>query len=164
MNILQLRDETKRRGLCEEYAALWDNARTNGDIFNLACSVKGADYICSAIHNGYFLNKDELATLLQEYVNGRRISQQKGYTTALYCQDGDITAKTTVIIAVYGSYSITVPEGHACQIFTAGNTELTVNAQGKAILINYDSITPTVTGNVKTLNPHNNTTSFLHRK
>ena len=137
MNILQLKEETKRRGLCEEYSRIWDAASTEDDIFSLACSVKGADYICSAIHNGYFLAKDE---------------------------DSNITANTTVIIAIYGKYNITIPEGHICQIFTAGNTELNINSQGKAVLINYDSITPIINGNVRTIDPQKNNTSFLHRK
>lgn len=164
MNILQLKEETKRRGLCEEYSRIWDAASTEDDIFSLACSVKGADYICSAIHNGYFLARDELATLLQQYVNGKRTSKQKGYTTVLYCEDSHITANTTVIIAVYGKYTITIPEGHICQIFTAGNTELNINSQGKAVLINYDRITPKINGNVRAIDPQKNNTSFLHRK
>lgn len=164
MNILQLKEETKRRGLCEEYSKIWDAASTEDDIFSLACSVKGADYICSAIHNGYFLDKDELATLLHQYVNGKKISKQKGYTTVLYCEDSNITASTTVIIAVYGKYNITIPEGHICQIFAAGNTELNINSQGKAVLINYDRITPIIKGNVRAIDPRKNNTSFLHRK
>ena len=163
MNILQLKEETKRRGLCEEYSRIWDAASTEDDIFSLACSVKGADYICSAIHNGYFLNKEELATLLHKYANGKKISKQKGYTTVLYCEDSHITANTTVIIAVYGKYNITIPEGHICQIFAAGNTELNINSQGKAVLINYDSITPIINGNVRAIDPRKNNTSFLHR-
>ena len=164
MNILQLKEETKRRGLCEEYSRIWDAASTEDDIFSLACSVKGADYICSAIHNGYFLNKDELATLLHQYVNGKRTSKQKGYTTALYCEDSHITANTTVIIAVYGKYNITSPEGHICQIFAAGNTKLTINSQGKAVLINYDCITPIIKGNVRAIDPQKDDTAFLERK
>ena len=164
MNSLQLKEETKRRGLCEEYSRIWDAASTEDDIFSLACSVKGADYICSAIHNGYFLNKDELATLLHQYVNGKRTSKQKGYTTALYCEDSHITANTTVIIAVYGKYNITIPEGHICQIFAAGNTKVTINAQGKAVLINYDRIIPKIKGNGRAIDPQKNNTSFLHRK
>lgn len=164
MNILQLKEETKRRGLCEEYSRIWDAASTEDDIFSLACSVKGADYICSAIHNGYFLNRDELATLLYQYVNGKKTSKQKGYTSVLYCEDSNITANTTVIIAVYGKYNIIIPEGHICQIFAAGNTELNINSQGKAVLINYDPITPITTGSIKTIDPQKNNTSFLHRK
>lgn len=167
-NILELKKKAIHLGVCDKYSELWDNARNNLDLFHLACSVQGADFICSAIHNDYFISKEYLIEQLGRYINGKALSRQNGYDGVLYVGGGTIKEIVpTLIIAIYGDYEIRIPEYAHCQIFLAGNSNVDIYNDGDIILSDYgkdSNVKIHGIGKFKMANPMNSKTSFIHKK
>lgn len=153
-SILQLKRKALAMGLCGDYKTKWDNATTHKHLADLALDINGADFLCASVAKKWGLTKDFLLNNFNNLINGKYTAKcganNNTYTSEIYIgHNGNITAHTTILIVLYSNVTIHVPTNHICRIFSAGNTNISVESDGTCELIDY-----TPQNNTKHTTPH----------
>lgn len=140
IDIKTFRENATKENLCSEYVQKWDACGSHKQYVDLALSSKGVDYLCDSIAKGWGVSPQYVIEKFDNFINGKYVSQQEGYTSELFClYNGDITARTTVITAIESNITITVPEYHICNIYISGKSTVNVRGKGQCVLICYGS-------------------------
>lgn len=166
-SILQLKRKAIAIGLCQDYKEKWNNSTTNKDLADLALDINGADFICASVEKEWGLTKEFILNNFTQYINGKYIAgQRKDYTSEIFVgYNGEITARTTILIILYSNAIIHIPQNHACKIFAAKNSMINITCDGYCELINY---TPTQhtekhgSGHLRIEDPHTKTDSWIN--
>lgn len=150
-SIIELKRKALALNLCGTYKERWDRAETDKDLIDIATDINGADFMCAAAQNGWGLTEQILTTRFAPFINGRDKSFHNGYSSSMYCAYmSDIIVGTTILIVMYSSCKIIVPESSVCKLFLSKNTKIQIQNNGIAEVICYDADEPVITGNGKT--------------
>lgn len=134
----QFRENARQRDLCAEYSAKWDACKSNKKLVDLGLDVKGVDYLCASVANKWGMTPEYLAMRFKAFINGRYVSEQKGYDTELYCcYKGNIEARTTILTVIESDTCIVIPQNHICEIYLAGKCDIELTGEGQAVLVIY---------------------------
>lgn len=140
-SILDLKRKALAMGLCGKYNEKWADATTQKELVDLATDINGADFLCASVAKGWGLSRDFLLQNFGDYINGRYVSahgEKKDYTSEVFIGcDGEIRARTTIIIVLYSDVTVYVPKNHACRIFAAGNTNIGIQCDGHCEFTDY---------------------------
>ena len=157
VDLRQYRENARRNNLCAEYSQIWDSCKSNKQLVDMAFGAKGADYICDTIAKGWGISPDYICSRFGNFINGKYISKQKGYSSKMYCQfTGEISADTTLITLIDSDASVTLPKNCLCEIYCTGKCKINVTGEGSAVFVCYGN--PDYvniygsTGNVKRIN------------
>jgi hypothetical protein len=128
-------------GICERYSKSVINCGSKKQLMDIALDVNGADYLCTAIAEGWGISPSEISKRFAPYVNGRYILDNGKYTSAMYCQyNGSIECKTTLLTLVECNIEVEVPQGHICEIYICGNCNIKLNGKGRVLLASYGNL------------------------
>jgi len=129
--LLRFKSEANRRGVCEEYGGKWDEAENKDDLFNIALSAQGIEYIAAAVADGWGLSIDYFKDEFGSYINGAKKRDENGYTSSLYVDfNGTIEQRTTLLLIVSCKCTINIEEFHACEIYVCGNSDVNIVNKG----------------------------------
>lgn len=134
-DILALKRNALRLGLCGEYKAKWDGARDKGGLMEIALDSNGVEWVCQMANKGV-LGKDMVLSDFGEYINGKYVRKKGGYTSELYAYyNGTITLRTTLLVIMGGDVEVVVPEYHVGRIYVCCGAKVRVTGKGKAEVI-----------------------------
>lgn len=89
-------------------------------LMDMALDSNGIGYVCNSIANGWGISPDEICKRFSSFINDKYISQQKGYTSKMYCKyNGYILANTTLIAVINSDVNITLTNS-ICQVYCTG--------------------------------------------
>lgn len=132
------KSEAIAQNLCAEYTEKWGSCASNKQYIDMGLGIKGIDYICDAIAKGWGMTPEYIAERFKAFINGKYTSQQKGYTSAMYCLfNGGVVASTTALCVISSNIVISVPEGDVVQVYMTGKCKCTIEGGGRAILVMY---------------------------
>lgn len=138
IDLEQYRENARQNNLCAEYSSKWDSCHSNKQLVDMAFGAKGADYLCDTIAKGWGISPDYIYDRFENFINGRYVSQQKGYSSKLYCRFmGDIEADTTLLILIDTDANVTLPKTCICEIYCTGKCNIEVLGEGRAVFICY---------------------------
>ena len=134
-DILALKRNALRLGLCGEYKAKWDGARDREDLMDIALDSNGVEWICQMANMGV-LSKETVLSDFGEYINGKYVRKKGGYTSELYAYyNGTITMRTTLLVVMGGDVEVIVPEYHVVRIYVCCGAKVRVTGKGEAEVI-----------------------------
>lgn len=140
IDLSRFRHNAELKGVCGEYSAAWDSCIGKKQLFDLACDVNGADYLCGAIAQGWGLSPQYISEKFSHYLNGKYICKAKDYTSQIYCQyKGDMICDTTLLVLIDCDIEVQIPRFHFCEIYVTGNSKVSLVGQGSAIVVGYGS-------------------------
>lgn len=157
IDLKQYRENAREHNLCDSYSQLWDSCHSNKQVIDMAFGVKGLDYICDSIAQGWGISPEYICERFQNFINGKYVSKQKGYTSKLYCKyKGDIVADTTTFALIDSDVNVNIPDYAICKIYCTGKCNVNLNGGGNVILICYGNPENTVVtgtcGKIKRIN------------
>lgn len=123
-------------GICE-MSKDWDGCKSKKQLIDLALSIRGIEYIATAIGEGWGISPSEVCSAFAPFINGKYVRDKDGYTSALYCSDGkeyrvaEITACTTALLAIGFIGTINIPRNRICEIHLV-NSKCYIKGDGKA--------------------------------
>ena len=140
MKMLQaFREAAKSRNLCEKYSEMWDNCKSKKQLFDLATDSNGIPYICEAMVEGRGDTPEFISENFKTFINGRYISQHKGYTSAMYVERffiEPLVAKTTNVVIMACEGVVEIPENVVCNLFIV-NSNVVVSGSGVCYVKTY---------------------------
>lgn len=129
--LLRFKRAAKSHGICKEWGGAWDAATTREELFNVALSAQGVEYIAASILGGWGLSVGFLTEAFGDYINGNRQRSADGYTSELYAGHRQpVEQRSTLILMVGCECVFHVPKGHACQLYVCGDSSVTVRNDG----------------------------------
>lgn len=134
-DILDLKRNALRLGLCGEYKAKWDVARDKKDLMGIALDSNGVEWVCQMADAGV-LAKETVLSDFGEYINGKYIRNKGGYTSEMYvCYNGAITLRTTLLVVMGGDVDVFIPENSIGRIYVCCGAKVRLSGKGKADII-----------------------------
>lgn len=125
-------------GICAEYAQRWDMCLSKRQLMDMCLSVKAVDYLCDSIAKGWGISPVYLSADFNAFINGKYVSEQKGYTSKMYCRfKGDMDADTTLVVVIDSDVDINLPKYAVCEVYCTGNCNIRFHGDGKAKVICY---------------------------
>ena len=160
INLEQYRENADKNNLCAEYSKTWDACKSNKQIIDMALGVKGIDYLCDTIAKGWGISPEIISERFKSFINGKYISNQKGYTSKMYCRfSGEINADTTILALIDCDVNVCLPSSGISEIYCTGVCHIHVSGKGRAVFVCYgnpDNILVTGTcENMKRINKKN---------
>lgn len=138
VDLEQYRENARANNLCDEYTDMWDSCNSNKQLVDMGFGVKGLDYLCDTIAKGWGLSPDVICDRFHNFINGRYISHQKGYTSKMYCKyEGEIKADTTAVCLIKSNVRLDIPQWAICEVFCTLDCHIEVTGEGRAIFICY---------------------------
>lgn len=137
--LLTLKRNALRLGLCGEYKGKWDSAASKRELVNMALDSNGIEFMADSIAFGWGLSKEYLLKEFGEFANGFYQCNEHGYTSEMYIgAHGVIKARSTIILVAYcKDLEIEVPENMVTRIYVCGKSEVRIECKGKCDLIEY---------------------------
>lgn len=157
VDLEQYRMNASLHKMCSEYYDKWDSCRSNKQIMDMALGVKAVDFLCDSIAKGWGISPEYITERFKSFINGRYVSEQKGYTSKMYCKHiGNVIADTTIVTLIDSDIVLNVPNISICEVYCTGKCKITVFGEGRAAFVCYgnpDDIVITGTcGNMKRIN------------
>ena len=150
----EFREAAKSRSMCEKYSELLDGCNTKKQLFDLATDSNGIPYICESIVEGCGVTPELISENFKTFINGRYISQHKGYTSEMYVERffiEPLVAKTTNVVIIACEGVVEIPENVVCNLFIV-NSNVVVSGSGVCYVKTYGDNTINYDG---TLRHHN---------
>ena len=142
MKMLQsFREAAKSRNICEKYSERLDGCNTKKQIFDLATDSNGIPFICEAMVDGWSVTPELISENFKTFINGRYISQHKGYTSAVYVERffiEPLVAKTTNLVIIACEGVVNIPEDVVCNLSIV-NSNVVVSGSGVCYVKEYGS-------------------------
>ncbi len=135
----EFREAAKSRNLCEKYSELLDGCNTKKQLFDLATDSNGIPFICESMVDGWCVTPESISENFKTFINGRYISQHKGYTSAMYVERffiEPLVAKTTNLVIIACEGVVDIPENVVCNIFIV-NSNVVVSGSGVCYVKHY---------------------------
>lgn len=135
----EFREAAKSRNICEKYSELLDGCNTKKQLFDLATDSNGIPFICEAMVDGWSVTPELISENFKTFINGRYISQHKGYTSAMYVERffiEPLVAKTTNVVIMACEGVVEIPENVVCNLFIV-NSNVVVSGYGVCYVKTY---------------------------
>lgn len=124
--------------MCGQYGSLLDSFSSNKQLADIAMGVQAFDTICVSISEGWGISPEYICARLKNFINGKYVSQQNGYTSKMYCKfDGSITADTTIVMLIDSVVVLNVPNTSICEVYCTGKCRIAVLGDGRAVFVCY---------------------------
>ena len=131
-DILTLKRNALRLGLCGEYKAKWDAAGDKKGLMEIALDSNGVEWVCQMADRGV-LTKETVLSDFGEYINGRFVRNKDGYTSEIYAYyNGTVVMRTTLLVIMGGRVDVIVPRNRLGNIYTCCNAKVRVAGEGRA--------------------------------
>lgn len=139
VDLEKFRENARREGICDRYAALWDGCGSKRGLMDLALSSQGADFVCDGIAKGWGISADEIVKRFGRYINGvYTYEDASGYSSVMYCKYyGEIVVDDTLLLLIDCDATVFVPDWAVCDIYATGFTNLSIVGGGRVRLIAY---------------------------
>lgn len=139
VDLEKFRENARREGICDRYAALWDGCGSKRGLMDLALSSQGADFLCDGIAKGWGISADEIVKRFGRYINGvYTYEDASGYSSVMYCRYyGEIVVDDTMLVLIDCDATVVVPDWAVCDIYATGFTNLSIVGGGRVRLIAY---------------------------
>lgn len=137
-DLKQYRENARERNLCEEYTKIWDSRKTLKQVFDMAMSSKGVDYLCASIAENWGISPEIIAEKFSPFVNNGHISEQNGYNSMMYClYNGIIDARSTVLAIISSDVIVDIPETNICEIYAVCKCRIELRGKGRCVVVCY---------------------------
>lgn len=145
IDLNRFRQNAELNGVCKEYSVQWDNCISKKDLFDLACDVNGAGYLCDSIAKGWGVSPSYVSEKFNSYLNGRYTYDNGKYSSQIYCQyKGDIECTTTLVVLIDCDATIYIPKGRICEIYITGKSNISFKGQGKGVVVRFGDKVSTI--------------------
>lgn len=129
--LLRFKRAAKSHGVCSELGGAWDAATTKDELYDIALSAQGVEYLAASIAGGWGLSVGFFTEVFEDYINGRRQRARDGYTSELYADhSGVVEQRSTLTLMVGCEGTFHVPAGHVCQLYVCGGSNIKVCNDG----------------------------------
>lgn len=135
--LLTLKRNAIKLGLCGEYKERWDNAKDKKDLIDIVLDANGVEFLCDGCAFGWGLAPEYIESAFSDFINGKYISKQKGYTSALYVNNTeDVEINTTIATFINCKCTVRVSVNQASKIYMVNSAIEFIN-NGHLELIAY---------------------------
>lgn len=138
ISLEEYRENARNNNLCDEYSTIWDNCKSHKQIMDMALGVKGVDYLCDTIAKGWGISPEVIIDKFGRFINGKYVSQQKGYTSKMFClYDGKVVTDTTIICLISSNILLYLPPNSMSEIYVTGKCNIEVQGEGRCAFVCY---------------------------
>lgn len=138
-------------GMCDDYQRIWLQCHSHKNYMDMALGVKAIDFLCNSYAKGWGADKKIFHRRFPEFINGRYISEQKGYNTKMYIDyNGEVKTDTTAIMIIDSNVDVITDEIDVCELFIAGKCKVNLNGVGKLKIVCYGNPKDIVIGGENT--------------
>lgn len=124
--------------MCGQYGQALDSFSSNKQLADIAMGVQAFDTLCVSIANGWGISTEYFCERLKNFINGKYISHQKGYTSKAYCRfKGDVVSDTTAILLIDCEVNLDVPNLSISEIYCTGKCKINVSGNGRVAFVCY---------------------------
>lgn len=116
-------ENAKERNLCERGAKIWEHCKSKKSLIDFALGSWGADYVASAVSNGWGIDPKEITKEFSQFLNGKYTRERDGYTSKMYClpPNGIIQIDTTLTLIIGFNGTLLVPQNRACELYVVNS-------------------------------------------
>jgi len=139
IDLLTLKRNALRLGLCGQYKGKWDGCNSKQDLVRMALDSNGIEFMADSIAFGWGLSKDYLLREFGEFMNGFYRCREKGYTSEMYIgAHGVLSVKSTLLLIGYcDDLEIEIPEHTVCRIYVCGGSRVRIENKGSVEIYEY---------------------------
>lgn len=124
--------------MCKDYRGIWDSCHNSKQVMDMALGVKAVDFLCDSIAKGWGMSPEDICDRFRPFLNGRYISEQKGYTSKMYCKyTGIVDCDTTLLLLIDCDVTLAVPHRSINSVYCVGKCNIKVIGQGKVAFVCY---------------------------
>lgn len=137
ISLEQFKDNAKKHGICDMLKD-WENARSKKQLMDVALSIRGIEYLCNAIAQGWGISPEVIAEEFAPFNNGRYVRDKDGYTSCMYCRpEEDIHVTTTAALIIDCKKEIIIDKP-VCEIYLV-DSKVKITGEGRAKVYLYNS-------------------------
>lgn len=135
------RADAEKHGLCAEYAALWDKAKTTEELQKLALDMQGLEFLAKAYAEGWGVPLEYVRTIFPEIATGNAVGKHENYTTQMFFgRTENIMAKEDVILLVNCKCAVIIGDNDVKTVMVSGDSDVTIiNDNGYCSICTYGS-------------------------
>lgn len=138
IGLKEYRENARKNDLCSEYSQKWDECKSYKQVIDMALDVKGVDYLCDTISKGWGITYDVILDKFGNFINGKYISHQDGYTSKMYCDyEGDVETNTTLICLISSNIVLSLLPNSLCEVYVTGKCNIEVKGDGRCVFVCY---------------------------
>ena len=144
-SILEFKKTALERGVCDKFSDKLREAKDARDLVTLLLTIQGAEYLFSAINEGWADNKELAISLLTPFANGKFILFKDGYSSEMNISlsHQDVEICTVLCLFMYcDNIRIIVPQGCAVRIMCIKCKNMLIENHSIAYVYNYDKDEP----------------------
>lgn len=127
--LLTLKRASLILGLCGEYKKRWDSCCTKEDLIKLSMDANGVEFMADSIAFGWGLSKEYLTKEFSEYINGKYLIREKGYTSEMFVglTEDKIKPRSTLSLFVGCNCTILLQNHFVGKIYTCGGSNIEID-------------------------------------
>ena len=138
IDLEQYRVNASLHKMCSEYYGKWNSCHSNKQIMDMALGVKAVDFLCDSIAKGWGLSPEYISERFKNFINGKYTSEQKGYTSKMYCEfHGDVKTDTTIVTLIDCDVELQAPNWSICEVYCTGKCKVNVSGPGRVAFVCY---------------------------
>lgn len=147
--LTKFRESANEHNVCAEYSKLWDKCETKKQLFDLALCSGAMFYFCQSYAEGWGLSLGYIASKFRPFINGRYISEQKGYDSEMYvAYNEDVTIRATNTVFLDCDCTINIGTNMICNLIVV-NGNVHINGKGICYVHHYGNCNITHSENIK---------------
>lgn len=118
----QFKANAQSHGICEMLDD-WNNAKSKKQLIDVALSIRGIEYIATAIAQGWGISPDVIERDFPMFINGRYTRDKDGYTSQMYCRyEGKIDITTTAALII--GFDGVIKADRPCELYIVNSTAM----------------------------------------
>ena len=155
--LLSLKRNALKLGLCGKYKALWDACRTEKEVVDLALDSNGVEFLADAMAFGWGVSFDFLEkSIFRNYVHGQYLRNKDGYTSIMFVNPRFEFVLPATINLVLGDCSVIHnSQGGICKLYLSKVSNVIIKNDGILELYCYGDVNvEVINGKDATCNRH----------
>lgn len=140
--LLSLKRNALKLGLCGRYKDLWDACKTEKDLMDLVLDSNGIEFLADAMAFGWGVSFEYLEeSVFRNYVHGQYLRNKDGYTSTMYVNPKcEFVLTATINLVVGGCSVIHNQSGNICKLYICKTSNVTIKNDGVLELYCYGDV------------------------
>lgn len=141
--LIVFRRKAKENGVCQEGLSIFDEAKSKKELFDLASSIQGIEFICMAKQKDFLPKNGFIKGFFSNFINQPYENKSKNYNTGIYIGNKiSMIMDSNISCFIDCSATIKIPTYITCYIYACGNSHIKIEGKGSAVVVAYgDSVT-----------------------
>ncbi len=151
MNVETLKENILADDICAEYSAQVAACINKKQLFDVALSRQGAQYVCEQVAKGSIITPQVIETLFSSFLNGQYVRRGE-YSSAIYLKFKEtIECNTDLLVLINCDVEVVLPPMVTATIFIVGCNRVKIESKQGVYVQCFGKQPDVLQGNIKRL-------------